>query len=107
MGKNETKRRKPSWFTRIRAIIAVVIGLGGVIDAAAVAATAPAGKKLAQFAVRATRNYSGYTPVIAGLGTGTFNAEHLIIGYAPLAGGIAFYKGTGLLAKSVSRGLAA
>ena len=99
--------RKPSWFTRIRAVIAMVIGLGGVIDAIDFSRFQPPGRKLAAFAVRASGNYSGYEPAIAGVGAGNFDANRLLRGYAPLAGGIAFYKGTGMLAKSVSRGLAA
>lgn len=101
------KKNKPSWFTRVRAFIATVIGLGGVWDAVGQATQAPDGQKMAMFAIRATENYSGYSPILLGRGHGDFDAKRLLKGYAPLAGGVAFYMGTGELAKRVSRGLAA
>ena len=106
MAAAKKKNRKPSWFTRVRALIAAVIGLGGVIDAAFFA-SAQVGSELPAFVVRATENYSGYSPRVGNLGFENFDAKRLVKGYAPLAGGIAFYMGTGQLAKRVSRGLAA
>lgn len=107
MAKNK-KKRKPSLFTRARALIAAAVGLGGVWDALWAAQVQPAGSKLVRFVQRVSENYSGYSMAIGPLAQAqpAFNANRLVRGYAPLAGGIAFYIGTGELAKRVSRGLA-
>lgn len=93
------KKPRVGWFTRIRAILATFIAFTPVFKAV----------QEQGFSFRALQvigsNYTGLDPFTNAWDS--FSPGRLATGYVPIAGAYAFYKGTGVLAKQVSRGLAA
>ena len=86
-----------SWIT---SVIAVAIGLSNVAVRGVEALTPATGKDMYGSAWKAwgvymLKDYAGYDPV-----DGSFELKRMIRGYAPIAGGIAFKKGTSYLTKT-------
>lgn len=91
-GNGNGKQGIVSWVT---SVIALVIGLSNVFTRINDARTSGSTDKLGLFGRYMVADYAGYD-----VNAKKWDWHYMIRGYAPIAGGIAFKKGTSILAKT-------